>query len=286
LAAGNLAALPLALLLGAVVALLAGPTRAAAFALSFVGLALPWLAEPPWLRFLTALAAAMTVFRALDLLRDPRQWSAGRRLWLMFAVFDSREARFVPPALERRVLAMAVGFAALATAAGMVIVRTDVLLVRWLAGVVFVYACADCAGHTMHTLMRAIGVGMPPFHEHPILARSLTEFWGARWNLTVRALLDRHAFRPLARRRMARLGLAAAFALSAVLHFYLLLAALGPRWALWWLAFFSIHGALVLVENRLGVTRWRRAAGHAWTAAWFLVTSPLFVEPTLVVMFG
>jgi membrane bound O-acyltransferase family protein len=286
---GNLAAFPLAMLVGVVVALLAGPAPRAAFALGFVTLAMPWLAAPEmhWVRFFTAMGAVMIVLRALDLLRDERHWPAHRRLWLVFSIYDSRDAKFVPKSFDARGFAMALGFGTLAAAAGIVITRNpDSLALRWAAGVVFAYACADCAGQTVNAVMRLVGVQIPPFHEHPLLSRSLGEFWGLRWNLTVRALLDRHCFRPLARRRMARLGLMAAFGLSAAWHFYLMWPTLGLWMACWWLAFFLIHGLLVLLENRLRLSRWPTAAARAWTIGWFLVTSPLFVEPALRTFFG
>jgi hypothetical protein len=35
------------------------------------------------------------------------------------------------------------------------------------------------------------------------------------------------------------------------------------------------------IEQAIGVRRWPAAAGHAWTIAWMLALSPMFVEPVL-----
>jgi predicted deacetylase len=113
-------------------------------------------------------------------------------------------------------------------------------------------------------------------------SRSVAEFWARRWNAVVRTWLDRTAFRPLARNGWPRMGIFAAFALSAAIHAYLPLPALPLRYAGMMAAFFLLHGIVVLAERPLGVTGWPRWAGHAWTVAIFMATAPLFLEPVLV----
>ena len=51
-------------------------------------------------------------------------------------------------------------------------------------------------------------------------------------------------------------------------------------------AYFVIHGAGMLLERRLGVGMWRVGARRAWTLAWVLVPSPLFIEPALRMLAG
>ena len=68
------------------------------------------------------------------------------------------------------------------------------------------------------------------------------EFWGERWNRTVGEWLYRFAFRPLARRRRPMLGLAAAFALSALLHAWMFVVALDVRAGFMAGAFFLVQG--------------------------------------------
>ena len=70
----------------------AGRTRALGVALALTTLALPLLVEPLYARVLLAFGCMVFVVRAIDLARDSRQWPTVDRVWLMFAVFDVREA--------------------------------------------------------------------------------------------------------------------------------------------------------------------------------------------------
>src|SRR5262249_23617594 len=121
----------------------------------------------------------------------------------------------------------------------------------------------------------------PVLHDDPILSRSVQEFWGERWNRIVSAWLAANCLWPLARRRRPLLGLAAAFAASALLHAYLTWAALALPSAMEMGVFFLIQAVIVLFERRVGVPRWPGAAARAWTVATLLLTSPLFVGPFL-----
>ena len=118
----------------------------------------------------------------------------------------------------------------------------------------------------------------------PIRAHTVRQFWGEHWNLNVQAWFRRHAFLPLARRGHARLGVAAGFVTSALLHFYLVAAPIGVRWALPMAGFFLAQGLIAVGETRVQVARWPRAAQHVWTVCAVLGCSPLFVEPMLRVL--
>jgi len=114
-----------------------------------------------------------------------------------------------------------------------------------------------------------------------VLSRTLAEFWGLRWNRVIGRLLRRNCFEPLARRGAPMLGVLLAFAVSGLLHFYLVLPAAGLVPAIWIGSFFAVHGILCLVETRLAVRRWPAVAGHAFVVAAFVATIPLFSEPLL-----
>ncbi len=145
-----------------------------------------------------------------------------------------------------------------------------------LAGVCLVFHCG------LLTLVaagwRLAGVPANELHRRPLAARSLTEFWGRRWNLPFAEMTARAAYRPLRRRVGASAALFAGFALSGVLHEAAVSVPVragygGP------LAYFLLHGGLVLVERRLaaagsGPERWG-IAGRVWTAAWLVGPLPL-----------
>lgn len=293
---GNVLAFPLTLLIGVVVGLLARGTQArrrAAVALGLSSFVPPFIVEPEHsaVRLLTAMATVMVVLRSVDLYADRRSWSPGRRVWLMLSIWDSRRATFDDPQLDGRALVRALGSSALAIALGVSLqtVSTSIagptrLPLRWLLGAALVYAVFDALHAAMIGLHRAFGVIVPPFHHDPILSRSVGELWGTRWNMIVHEALARHLFRPLARRRRPWLGVAASFLASALLHAWLMLAALGAPAAISMGAYFLVQGVLLALERRLGVTRWRSGLRRTWTVVAVVAPSPLFVEPLITTL--
>ena len=143
------------------------------------------------------------------------------------------------------------------------------------------YFMVDGTARVLEAITSAIGVDIGPLHDAPILARTVGEFWNRRWNRAIHAWLNEFAFRPVAKRAGVAMGVMAAFGASAVLHFIPLCIAYDPKWACAMGAFFLIHGVVVVIESKLGVARWPRALGHAWTLAVFAITAPLFIEPLL-----
>ncbi len=239
-------------------------------------------------RGLFALWTILIVLRAIDLASERRTSPLGLRLPLMFVVFDIRAARRCAPELLPRAFAFGV-FMGLLAALGLASVMLWVPSVdapwryplRWICGTVFVYASADAAGQLVTAGYRGMGLQIPPQHNHPILSRSVGEFWSKRWNINVHSWLMRHVFRPFAARRHPVSGLVAAFCVSALLHFWLIWAALGLSWGLAMGAFFLVQGGLVIAERVIRLDRIRPGFQRGWTIAWMLLTAPLFVEPFL-----
>ena len=92
----------------------------------------------------------------------------------------------------------------------------------WLAGcvgmvgIVFTLHCG--LFHLLSILWRRAGINARPIMNAPILASSLGNFWGQRWNLAFRDLAHAYVFRPL----VGRLGVAGAtmavFITSGIVH--------------------------------------------------------------------
>lgn len=85
-----------------------------------------------------------------------------------------------------------------------------------MAGVVFLLHCG--LFHVLSCAWRAAGVDAKPLMNWPLLAQSVSEFWGRRWNLAFRDLTHRFVFRPVTARWNAYAGLAAVFLFSGVVH--------------------------------------------------------------------
>jgi hypothetical protein len=239
-------------------------------------------------RAVAALAAVWIFARTLDLWRDPTPWSIGRRILLVIALFDSRQARREPARLDPAGALRAVGFGALGLAGlwGAFVLAprfagAPAWGLRWLCGLVFVYALPEAIAGGLRSAGAAVGVAIPELHRDPIAAASLREFWGVRWNRTVGSWLRRHFWLPFARRRRPVHGLAAAFAASALLHAWFAGVALGPGGAAVMGSYFLVQGVLVGLEARLALPG---PAGRVFALLGAGLPAPLFVEPILRVV--
>jgi hypothetical protein len=116
---------------------------------------------------------------------------------------------------------------------------------------------------------RLAGVNAQELMHRPLLARSLADFWGRRWNVACRDLAHRFVFQPLA----GRVGLAwatmAVFFVSGLVHDAVISLAAGGGWGLP-TAYFLIQGVALLIErSRLGKRSGlgRGIAGRLFAAA-------------------
>lgn len=72
--------------------------------------------------------------------------------------------------------------------------------------------------HLLSVAWRRAAVDAPPIMRSPLLADSLADFWGRRWNLAFRRLALDFVVRPLAPRFGAELAGAAAYLVSGAIH--------------------------------------------------------------------
>ncbi len=136
---------------------------------------------------------------------------------------------------------------------------------------------------SLEALLRALveltGAHTDRLFEHPLLATSLRDFWGRRWN----RFIARFALRYIALRQRSKTSgvrtVLIVFFWSALFHEYFAWGASGngarPGMML---LFFLIQGAGILVVERIPL-RFPRALGTALTALWMIVTSPIFFAP-------
>jgi hypothetical protein len=261
--------------------------RALAASIAIAAQGIPFLLpeERSFLRALYTLGAFVSFIRLVDLWRDPRSWPLPQRLWLLTALFDSREVRHTEPEVSLKRFASALGYALLMGLGAWLAFGVDAtgpkVVLRWLGGALFVYSMVDSVATLVDAIYRSLGIVIPPQHRAPVLSRSVSEFWSKRWNLNVHDWLRRHLYVPLAALGRPTLGVVAVFFASSLLHFWMVYVPLGLYWALPMGAFFLVQGAFIGLERLLRVRRWRRWAKHTWTVSAVLGTSPLFVEPFL-----
>ena len=271
-------------------AALAGAIAPRAVAWIPVGLVLllPWLIPPSQLthRAFAGLTSVALLMRATDLLRERPPRTLAVRIVHALSIVDLRLLVRVPPRID---LALAFGgtWRMLLGIAGLWLANTfppaaqvGGLAGRWAVGAAAFYAAFEGFDQTIRAVYLVCGAQAEPTQRSPIMSRTLAEFWGRRWNAIVHRWLASVAFAPVARRNPA-LGTFFAFVLSAAIHAMITGPALGGRATMWMAGFFILHGALVLVERKLRVSRWHRPWARVWTLGWLILTAPLFLEPFL-----
>ena len=72
--------------------------------------------------------------------------------------------------------------------------------------------------HLLSLAWQALGINAKPIMNWPVLAVSVSEFWGQRWNLAFRDLTHRFLFRPLTARFGAKVALIVGFIFSGIVH--------------------------------------------------------------------
>ena len=99
-----------------------------------------------------------------------------------------------------------------------VAVERHPLLAGWIgmAGIVFVLHFG--LFHFLSLVWQRAGVNAPPIMDVPILASSLSDFWGGRWNLAFRDLAHVYVFRPFVRRLGVVGATMAVFLVSGAVH--------------------------------------------------------------------
>jgi alginate O-acetyltransferase complex protein AlgI len=129
---------------------------------------------------------------------------------------------------------------------------------------------------------RLAGVDARPLFRAPLRARSLTEFWGRRWNLAFSEMTAVGVYRPLAGIVGKRGATVGAFLCSGLLHEVAISVPVRAGFGLP-LLYFALHGLLVLAERgleRAGLAIDRRVwAGRAWTVGWLVLPLPLLFHP-------
>jgi Membrane bound O-acyl transferase family len=290
---------PGCILFASAVSQLASPRgwrRHVAVVVAALALLLPWLAPSgSVLRAFVALYLLWTYTKVFDMTRDREVRSPLFRWIWMLVIHDLRRDGYsragARPELRLGLfLSACAGLAAAFACLHVALFEADAFVppVRWLvrygAGLLLCYFGVEGALRSFEFFDRLFGLDPPVLHKHPILALSLAEFWGRRWNRVVGHWLFTALYRPVALRGQPLLAVLAAFAGSALLHLYFTWAAIGVSWGLMMASFFLLQVPLLLLEIALAQQRWPRPLRRVWTLGCLVLTSPLFVAPTLVTL--
>ena len=132
---------------------------------------------------------------------------------------------------------------------------------------------------------RRVGVNTRPMFRAPLLSKSLSEFWGQRWNLAFSEMTTISVFRPLRERIGPRLATMVAFLFSGLLHELAISVPVQAGFGLP-LLYFALHAIAMFIEKHFEQTGrpiYRNAwSGRIWTTAWLVIPLPLlFHRPFL-----
>ncbi len=259
--------------------------RASAIGVALLGFIFPLALRvpgPPAVRTVLMGLGILGIFKLLDLLKMRTALSPLARVWYANTPFDTRATRRVPRQAPARLVVSVTAFSlASVLAAWALLDEPSPGPMRWGLGIVFVYCGLDAVTGLIRLGYGLGGIEIPSMHRAPILSRTLTEFWGQRWNRPVHGWLRSHCFDWLARKRLAGWGVLAAFVGSGVLHFLLTVVSTTSLPALAAGSFFLVQAALVAAERRLAVIRWPHGVARLWTFSAVVFTSPLLIEGTL-----
>jgi hypothetical protein len=207
--------------------------------------------------FLLFLAALGVLMKFLTLLVPGRPTGSNRAFWITPLLSPSSLQRSRPlgelQSLFPRVLLIAIALVTCYVAFWKLVVPFDLptALLGYVAMPVLVMM-----GPVMHFVVAMLwlpwGRLLPPLHDKPLLARTIAEFWGCRWNLWFSDWFRFVIFAPWRRRPVLALGLV--FFISGVMHewvvnlpFYLVT---GKNLFGTMMLYFPLQAAGILIERR------------------------------------
>ena len=118
----------------------------------------------------------------------------------------------------------------------------------WIGLLGFIFLLHFGTFHLLALAWRRIGVNAEPIMRAPILATSLTDFWGHRWNAGFHQLVRDLLFRRLHRRTGAAAAMMVVFFVSGIIHELVISLPAGAGYGLP-TAYFLAQGAGVLIER-------------------------------------
>lgn len=158
------------------------------------------------------------------------------------------------------------------------------LLVGWIGMIGLIFVLHFGVFHLLSCWWRSYDIDAKPLMDWPILATSLGEFWGRRWNRAFRDLTFRYLFRPLTKRFGTTWGLMAGFLMSGLVHDAVISIPAGAGYGGPTL-FFIVQGLGILIErSALGrqVGLGRGAVGWLFTVACLVLPVALLFHPPFV----
>lgn len=158
------------------------------------------------------------------------------------------------------------------------------LLTGWLGMIGVVLLLHFGLFHLLALCWQATGRNVKPLMRAPLLATSLADFWGNRWNTAFNALAHDLAFRPLVRRIGVGWATLGVFLISGVVHDLVISLPARGGYGLP-TAYFLVQGVAVLFErSHVGRTLGLGRGGRGWLFMLIVTAVPAFwlFHPTFI----
>jgi MBOAT, membrane-bound O-acyltransferase family len=257
----------------------------------FVGIAGPRLTMP------IAILGGIVMIKAIDWLAAPRHESDLVRVRLALSFWPAPEIEDVLVPIQNRHRRISTAWRRLAAGvpclvAGLAMAAGGHFLTLpdrsiWLDSLfkcVEIYLLASGSNHLLVAAFATAGYRVTDGFRYPILAHSVLDFW-SRYNVWIHRWLKKHVFEPIGRRRRRPvIGILAVFAVSGLLHEYLMVP-VAPDLLGWQFTFSGLHGVGAIGGTWLG-RKYRAKAGRgvprslaiAATLGFVLATAPIFIH--------
>ncbi len=271
-----------------------------AVAVSLAPLFAPWTlvgVTRPLVVILVAIAAGIVMIKAIDWLCNPRQQNDLIRVWLALTFWPALEIEEVAmpiPGMHRRITAvlrrLTTGTVRLVSGLALTAAGQGIDLPQyggWFDGTfkaLEIYLLGGGANDLLVATLNLAGYRGSDAFRYPFLAHSVLDFW-SRYNVWIHRWLKKNLFKRIGwRRRRPAMGILAVFAVSGLLHEFIILP-VAPDLLGWQSAFFGLHGLGALGGAWLG-HRYRAITGRrtprplaiAATLGFVLLTAPIFVH--------
>lgn len=124
----------------------------------------------------------------------------------------------------------------------------------WIGMIGLVFVLHFGVFHLLSCAFRAAGITAVPLMDWPILAESVSEFWGRRWNRAFRDLVHQFLFLPFRRTLGPTGALATGFLVSGLIHEVVITLPGGGGYGLPTLYFVLQAAGLLIERSRIGKT--------------------------------
>ena len=226
--------------------------------------------SPPWVQMWALVIALYASFKWLTFATSPHARQAGWPksagylfLWIGMdaEAFFGRPVRVEKPRWSQWAWAVAQMGAGIWIVTGVApqVADSHPVITGWLGMTALVSFLHFGVAQMASLMWRSAGVNARHIMHKPVLAKSLADFWGRRWNLAFRDLAHRFVFHPLALDVGSAWATMAVFVVSGIIHDVVISHAARGGWG-WPTVYFLIQGAGLLVERsrigkRLGLGR-------------------------------